>query len=488
MKYGFIPILLAVMMAACTSTDKAVTEEPEQDQTQETTVLHGSIGGTDTASEDRTSRPEGEAQKINEGTDQGTRVANPESSADGTVVSSRIAERTEEDCIKSGISLAMEGEYDKATDDFSEAIKMNPGNTHNYILRARATFAGVSDITKVEENFSGITYNSVNGQATDEQIEKYDLAIEDLTKALESNPYSWMPCFGSEEDAETYIRRGRVYTEKGDYNNAISDFSTAIEMDSGLVRAYNGRGNVYTDKGEYDKAIEDFSAAVKLIPDYAEGFNSRGYAYSLKGDTDKAIADYSEAIKYDSEFAVAYNNRGLSYIVKRDYARAIADFDKAIELNDQYVKAYNGRATAHAGRQDWDKAIEDYNKAIQIDPSFTRAYLGRGNAYSGKEDWDKAIADFTKTISLDSENVSAYNSRGIAYASKGDYRRAIADYTKAIDLDDGFAIAYNNRGVEYYGRRDYNNAIQDYEAALKIDQNNAVVKRNLDEAKKAQAR
>ena len=56
------------------------------------------------------------------------------------------------------------------------------------------------------------------------------------------------------------------------------------------------RGGAYFDKrGDYDQAIADFSRAIELNPDNAEYWHDRGAAYFRKGDYDRAIADYARA-------------------------------------------------------------------------------------------------------------------------------------------------------------------------------------------------
>ena len=56
------------------------------------------------------------------------------------------------------------------------------------------------------------------------------------------------------------------------------------------------RGGAYLDKkGDYDQAIADFSRAIELNPDNAEYWHDRGAAYFRKGDYDQAIADYAHA-------------------------------------------------------------------------------------------------------------------------------------------------------------------------------------------------
>ena len=80
------------------------------------------------------------------------------------------------------------------------------------------------------------------------------MAISDLSKVLEINP----------RDAKLYFIRGRVYSEKGEYELALADFDHAVEINPGFAVAYYNRGSVYFLREEYDKAWNDIKEAQEL--------------------------------------------------------------------------------------------------------------------------------------------------------------------------------------------------------------------------------
>jgi tetratricopeptide (TPR) repeat protein len=308
------------------------------------------------------------------------------------------APRTAGTFLDRGITFAGRGEYDLAIADFTEAVNLNPDLVAAWMLRGRALYASVSDVTYVGENFSGVvTVSTVGAVVSEEKKAVYDRAIADFTQAIRLDP----------DNAIAYEERGNAYASKGDYDRAIADFNQAIRINPDYVAAYNNRGNVYNDKGEYDRAIADYTQAIRINPNDAFAYNGRGSAYDDKGDHDRAIADYTRAVRINPDYSGAYYNRGNAYSDKREYDRAIADYTQAIRINPNYVAAYNNRGNAYKDKREYDRAIADYNQAIQINPNYASAYNNRGLSYVMKDDYARARADFEKALQLDPNQAHA---------------------------------------------------------------------------------
>jgi tetratricopeptide (TPR) repeat protein len=162
---------------------------------------------------------------------------------------------------------------------------------------------------------------------------------------------------------------------QGGYDNAITEFTNAINLDSSNAQAYHNRGVLYRDKGEYDSAVSDFNRAVTLDPNNGAVFFSRGKTYLAQGNYDQAIADFSKAIELglknesnESNISLFYCKRGESYMAQGGYDRAMADLNKAIELYRGNGLAYALRAEIYFQAGQRTQAIEDLEKAIPPPP------------------------------------------------------------------------------------------------------------------------
>ena len=257
-------------------------------------------------------------------------------------------------------------------------------------------------------------------------IKKYKNELNRIAKKIESETpsTSW-----------GFFNRACRYIEKGNYQEAIADLSSAIELKPDFALSYNNRGTAYGKSGNHEAAIADFSKAIKLQPDYAEAYYNRGTAYGKSGNHEAAIADFSKAIELKPDFAGAYNNRGAAFDSSDNYQAAIADYNKAIELDPDYVSAYYNRGNAYSNAGNHQNSIEDYTKAIELKPDFAEAYNNRGSAYGKSGNHETAIADYNKAIELNPDYAIAYHNRGEAYEKLGNQQAAEADFKKALELD-----------------------------------------------------
>lgn len=70
------------------------------------------------------------------------------------------------------------------------------------------------------------------------------------------------------ETAEEYYNRGIANLDQGNYDEALSDLTKAIEINSNYAEAYYNRGTAYAEKEEYDKADADMFKARELGYDW----------------------------------------------------------------------------------------------------------------------------------------------------------------------------------------------------------------------------
>src|SRR5260370_3412553 len=82
-----------------------------------------------------------------------------------------------------------------------------------------------------------------------------------------------------------------------------------------------------------EEALADFSRAIELHPGYTSAIASRGQVYQAMQRYEEALADLSRAIELDPGCASAIASRGETYQLMERYEEALADLNRLIELN-----------------------------------------------------------------------------------------------------------------------------------------------------------
>jgi tetratricopeptide (TPR) repeat protein len=212
------------------------------------------------------------------------------------------------------------------------------------------------------------------------------------------------------KEAEVYYNKGIEYSRQENYENAIAEFTKALELDPKYIDAYKGRGAVYKvlregyifyneteENKNYIKAENDYTQAIQLNPNDWNLYNERVALYYGYRSTlicpEKAIADYTKMIELKPNDAYAYFWRAktnLSIIRYEDLSendynkiidRIIVDCDKAITIIPDYIDAFEIRSFAYLYKGDLKKARAEYEyiERMEIDPNvisyYTRNFL-----------------------------------------------------------------------------------------------------------------
>ena len=209
------------------------------------------------------------------------------------------------------------------------------------------------------------------------------------------------------------------------------------------------RGNEKYLMRSYEDAITAYNEAIQLQPDFANAYVNRGLAKEKLGQHESAITDYSSAIKIDPTLAGAYNNRGSVQRRLGQHFLALEDLSNAIQLDPHYVKAYVNRGNAKNSLGHPNEALEDFNTALDLDPNSAEAYNNRGIAKAALMQLPDAIKDFDTAIELNPELANAYYSRGISKFIIGKHiREAEADLQTALKLTKKIGDANLKSNVE----------------------------------------
>ena len=162
----------------------------------------------------------------------------------------------------------------------------------------------------------GINYKSLGEHA---------LAIADFDAALSIDP-GYGPA---------RVSRGYVYLEQGDEDRALQDFNVVLQTADPIrhgpythASAYIGRARIALRRKAYDQAVADFSEALQRHRLSAVAYAHRAEALLEQGKLAEALADVDRALWVDRQHSSAYRIRALIY---RAQARPLEAAEDAMQ-------------------------------------------------------------------------------------------------------------------------------------------------------------
>jgi tetratricopeptide (TPR) repeat protein len=114
----------------------------------------------------------------------------------------------------------------------------------------------------------------------------------------------------------THLKWGIVKEFDGDWDAAISEFSTAIGQEPSFSPAMNSLGLALAHQGRTREAMEYFRRAIAMDPGYAEARYNLGVALENRGDYEGAMEQYRVAVSRRPDYPDAQYNLANLLLVR----------------------------------------------------------------------------------------------------------------------------------------------------------------------------
>jgi tetratricopeptide (TPR) repeat protein len=215
------------------------------------------------------------------------------------------------------------------------------------------------------------------------QLEEYDEARAPLLRAIESRDNI------SDEDTTSYLLMllGSTWLLTEQYEKGITFFSEYLSRHPEDSGAYCGRAEALWYTGRLQEAIRDYSRALELKPKDILSLSGRGQGLAEVGENGRAVEDLDFALlalktvsKPDSGWdnwyqqieAFVHNGRAFALAGLGESGPAMDEFEVSIGLSPENAWVYHNRAQIYDRAGSRKKAYEDYQKAlIKKSPALT---------------------------------------------------------------------------------------------------------------------
>lgn len=229
-------------------------------------------------------------------------------------------------------------EKDKMSQSFEVRIRLGQMSEVNFVLTPE-TVAPISkeEMAATKAKIEAATKLFDEGVALS-QAGKDDEAIAKFTEVIAQIP----------QCGECYVNIGAVHAKQKKHPEAEADFKKALEINPGLIDAYNGLANVYNSQKKFDEAGKMSAEANKLAGASGGGNASTVFNQGIilwnAGKIAEAKAQFEEALTIDPNFPEAHYWLGMALVNEGKLADSVKEFEKYLEVapTGQYADQAKG--------------------------------------------------------------------------------------------------------------------------------------------------
>ena len=272
-------------------------------------------------------------------------------------------------------------------------------------------------------------------------------------------------------DAGAHNNLGVLYYNKGLYDEAVTAFMRALELDSRMQVAQRNLEIVYFSTGYYDRKVAELGERIRVRPDDRDALWELGRVHALLGQTVEAATAFGELLHHhpadigalvqlglaertngDLDKALGYLQRALAldpsssvvnfYIGEVLYNRgvnegALAALQRAVELNPQNPDAYYLMGFVLGDMGEHEEARTVTRRAIQLNPTLSRAQANLAIDQNRPQRLEELATARTEgrqaQMEVHAEGQLAHFNLGLAFRQKGYYAEALREYAKALE-------------------------------------------------------
>lgn len=244
-----------------------------------------------------------------------------------------------------------------------------------------------------------------------------------------------------EKTAGYWINKGNDLVESGSFEEALTDYNKAIQIDPENLDAWNRKAEILysLDLQAYIKVLNLSEMRLAKNPQDARAWQAQSVALASLGRQEEANQSLQKALEiYDQEIRENPEN-DTAWFYKAELTanrtEALVAYDKVIELNGSmkvYALLTKGNILLNLGKS--DEAIAAVDKAIQLDPMNFQAWEEMALDYYVLGKYNESLTAYEKLTEIMPENALVWKGKGDVLKTLGRQAEAYASFAKAKEL------------------------------------------------------
>ncbi len=323
----------------------------------------------------------------------------------------RRNERRAQQLSSEGDKLFRQKNYRNAIDQYAQAIVLAPKSPNPRFWKGLAHF----------------------------YLDEHEMALPDLNAAMER---------GYNKPLDVYLVRWRIYFGKKDFDSALSDVRSGLQLDANNQDFLLALGDISFGKEAFKDAVDAYAGYVQRNPGNADVHFRLAQSHAQLGNVDLQIASAEEAIRRGTRsLADAHILVGDGYTLKMMYTEAVPAYERAVTARPDVYLTYQKLAEGYRALAQFEKAIETARRALRLFPTNGLIYTDISWYYSLADRHQDAVDAAQAGIRYNPEMYMPYTNLCRAYNDLKRHDLAIAACNSALKLrpDDGESFFYLSR-------------------------------------------
>ncbi|MGB2913349.1 MAG: tetratricopeptide repeat protein [Pyrinomonadaceae bacterium] len=257
-------------------------------------------------------------------------------------------------------------------------------------------------------------------------------------------PYSILLCLSiflvaCGHSTASFLAKGEEYLQKRKFHDAMMQFRSAAESDSGSAGAHWGLARSYENLGQFNEVLDELRKTIELDGRNLEAKAKLGSYFLLVQPP-----MISETEKLRDEILAANPNFIEGHILTatimaaqgKPDADVIAQVNKAIDLNPQRIESYISLERLYMTREKVPEAEAAIQRGIAANPTSVAGLTeyGRFLMYAARN--AEAEAQFQKAIAADGTSIDAHESIAQFYVTSRQFEKAEVAYKNLIQVQE----------------------------------------------------
>jgi len=193
-------------------------------------------------------------------------------------------------------------------------------------------------------------------------------------------------------------------------------------------------GHVHRQNQLLQQAIDDFSRAIDKDPKMFEALVNRGYVRNDMQDAQGAIRDFEPALKMNPNSGIARLGMAFSDLQLHRSREALDETNKAEKLLGESGATHMARATAYRQMRVLNKAVDEYHIALKYAPDDLKLHLALADALYHARRYGQSVVELQTALQLSPNDPLIYANLASAHAQMG-HRPETIKYVQAAERE-----------------------------------------------------